>query len=78
MGFSRYIHAKNVPMFKHSAAASKQNIYLEGANEVERLACLSQDIYFPQHLLVLHFDKTHNESDTIKSTKVLHCNSSKL
>lgn len=37
-----------------------------------------EDIYFPEHLLVLHFDKTHNERDTIKFTKVLHCNSSKL
>lgn len=71
---------KNRQMIKHSSCCVKAKRYIEeGVMGVERLACLSfrfED--FPKRLLVLHLDKTHNERDTIKSTKVLHCNSSKL
>lgn len=76
---SRYIHAK-----KTSNVSALLNMYSEGVTEVERLVCLSEHFSlktftFPRTFAwFTFFDKTHNERDTIKSTKVLHCNSSKL
>lgn len=33
---------------------------------------------FTKHFLALRLDEAHNDCDTVKATKVLHCNSSKL
>lgn len=84
MGCSRYTckkKKKKSQMIEHSSCCVEaKTIHLEGGMEVERLACVSEHFRsktftFPNICLCYIFDKTHNERDTIKSTKVLHCNS---
>lgn len=79
---SMYIHTEKKKI--NQAAVSKQKPYIWKVRwrwnnwPVSQSIPYFEDIYFPKDLLVLQFDKTHNECDTIKSTKVLHFNSNKL
>lgn len=77
MTSSTYAHATKND--KHSSCcAEAKRTDSEGVMGVESLAWSLGVNTFPKRQLDLHFDVTHNERDTIKSTKVLHCSSSKL
>lgn len=75
MGFGTHVHANDI---KHLSAQTllhpSETINIQMCDGGLSLRAFQlEDVSFD-----LQFDKTHNERDTIKSTKVLHCNSSKL